>query len=184
MKLSFAIPYYESDPGKRKVLEKCIRSLRGHDELIVVTGRQESMARAVNMCLEFSHGDYIIVSNDDIELSKGNLKNLCVSGSVTQPILHGGIQKKFHAHLFCIPRDIYEKVGGWDESFTGNFFEDSDWWMLLEKNNIPILTIDSVHILHNHPGRTIERVKNDDRINYNRMKFIEKWGIDALQKIL
>ena len=35
-KIIVAIPYFECDPGKREVLKKCLASLRGQDEIIVV----------------------------------------------------------------------------------------------------------------------------------------------------
>ena len=49
MKLSVCIPYYESHPEKRELLDKCVASLKGQDEIIVLAGKQKSLAVAINI---------------------------------------------------------------------------------------------------------------------------------------
>ncbi len=52
-KIGVGIPYYESDLGRRQVLNDCITSLTGHyDQLFVLAGKQPTLSRAINILME------------------------------------------------------------------------------------------------------------------------------------
>ena len=119
-KIVVTIPYWESDPGKKDILHECVHSLKGYDSLVVLAGKQPTLTIAWNMCMDLAfnmEADYAVLSNDDIILDTGLVSDICKPGTVVLPMVNGGIYKKFHAHIFSVPRDIWEKVGRFDEQF-------------------------------------------------------------------
>ena len=84
--ISLVIPYYEVDESKKTILEATINSMKGqYDELIVIPDKIDNLSRKINKGLLLSHGDWIVVCNDDILLSKGTIKDTCIDGVVTTP---------------------------------------------------------------------------------------------------
>jgi len=150
--------------------------LRGeYDELIVVPAEGRSLAENINIGLEKAKGDYFCVSNDDIILRSGHLKDLCVPNEVHSPVVHGGIDKTFHAHLYCMPKKVYKKIGNYDESCPGPYYIDSDYWVRLVKAGIPVVKNEGVHIDHPEPARTLSKLKNN-KMEETREWFIKKHG--------
>ncbi len=176
MKLSFCIPYYESHPEKRTLLDACVKSLVGPDEIIILAGKQKSLSVAINMLFSMAHGEYIIISNDDLTLDYGDLKDLCVPNMVTCPKVNGEL-RKFHGHMFCVPRTVYELCGGYDERYTIAYFDDDDFLMNLETHGIETRGVGSVNVLHPVGGTTLHTYEGwQNFFEENRKKFNEKWG--------
>lgn len=174
MNKAITIPYWESDEGKRDVLKKCITSF-GKEKVIVLTGRQKTLPTAWNMCLDigFSMADYVILSNDDVILDKGKLDYLCQKDKVVSPTVNDEVFKIFHAHIFGIPKNIYEKVGGFDESFNV-YWSDTDYALRLKKANISTIIDTRVNVLHPEPARTIKKVSHLEQ--QDKQTFLEKHG--------
>ena len=176
-KIVVAIPYWESDPGKRQVLYDCVNSLKGYDQLLVLAGRQSSLPLAWNMCLEMGFGmgaDFVILSNDDVILDKGNLMNLCVSDAVLSPRVNNGVFKIFHAHMFALPKKIYEKIGKFDERFKV-YWADTDYAKRMVDAGVNVGISDNVNVLHKHPARTIGSLGGITE-QHDKEEFVKKWG--------
>lgn len=177
-KIITAIPYFESDPAKREVLRKCLFSIKGQqDQIFVLAGKQPTLPMAWNMCLEMGFGmgaDYVILSNDDIELVQGDLKDLAVPGEVVSPLVNNSVFKVFHAHIFCIPRDVWEKVGPFDERFA-IYWADTDMALRLKQAGIPVYINENVKVNHPEPGRTLKAYKGSTEESDERL-FTVKWG--------
>ena len=123
-----------------------------------------------------AHGDYIIISNDDLTLDAGNLQDLCVPGVVTSPKVNGEL-RKFHGHMFCVPRTVYELCGGYDERYTIAYFDDDDFLMNLKTHGVETCGIESVNVLHPVGGTTLHTYPDWQQFfEENRQKFNEKWG--------
>lgn len=185
MKLSLVIPTLDCDPGKAEILKRCVDSLGPQvDEIIIIDSKTDSLAKKINDGLKKATGDFIIVSNDDVFLNdeKQDLRELCHEGEVDVPVLHGGIDKLFHGHMWCIPRAVYEEIGGYDESCPGVYWQDSEYWVRLFKNDIPIVKNCNVHIAHPEPGRTLKQLK-DNAEGDCRQWFIDKCGADMLKLV-
>lgn len=166
-------------------LEECIDSLKGeYDELVIIDDKIDNLAKKINKGLEQATGDFLIVSNDDITLEWGHLRYLCEEGIVASPAVNKGYLKDFHAHMFCLPRGVYEDVGGYFEGYDGFYYDDSDYWMkLLDKGYTPKI-VSRININHNHPGSTLGTFSgNDKRMENNRRIFVERWGEDALKTV-
>jgi hypothetical protein len=176
-KIVIAIPYWESDSGKRKVLQECVNSLKGYDQLLVLAGHQPSLPIAWNMCLELAFGmgaEYVVLSNDDIILNQGLISDLCVPDKVLSPTVKGGVFKKFHAHIFSLPASVYNKIGKFDERFAV-YWADTDYCKRLVDAGIPVETCAKVDILHKEPARTLKATAGITETS-DRDKFVEKWG--------
>ncbi len=176
-KIVVAIPYYESDEAKRPVLQKCLKSLRGHDEVIVVAGKQPTLPTAWNMCMDLGFGmgaDYVILANDDIELVSGNMTMLCKPDTVLLPLVNGGVFKKFHAHIIGFPKSVWEKVGRFDENFT-IYWADTDYAKRLVDAGVEVQTNIGVNVLHPEPARTLKSYPKEIEAE-DKKKFIQKWG--------
>lgn len=177
-KVITAIPYYESDEGKRDVLKKCLVSIEGQqDEIIVLSGKQPTLINAWNQLLELSFAmgaDYCILSNDDIELQSGKLRDLCILDQVVSPLVNGSVYKVFHAHMFALPRSVYEKIGGFDPKFS-YYWADTDYSKRLVDAGISVVINDNVKILHNEPTRTLKTFSRDSD-NVDEEIFKIKWG--------
>lgn len=173
-----------------------------YDELILVDDKigetVENLAQAINKGLQKARGDYLIVSNDDVVLVEGNLSELCKEGQVLSPrILNGGSGKAFHAHMWGMPREVYEKaVGvkeedsdfnkpGYYEGYYRFYYDDSDYWMKLLRAGYPPSITDSVKIRHDHPATTIGTYgPNEGTEHNNKNVFIGRWGREALSIVL
>jgi glycosyltransferase involved in cell wall biosynthesis len=176
MKLSACIPYYESHPEKVELLNKCVESLVGHDEIIILAGKQKSLAAAINKLFVMAHGDYVLITNDDLTLESGNLSDLCIPGVVTSPKVNGFV-REFSGHMFCVPKTVLELVGGYDERYTIAYFDDDDFIMNLKAHNVKIQNVPSVNVLHPVGGTTLHTYPNwQEFFEENRLKFNEKWG--------
>jgi len=177
--ITVAIPYYECDPGKREVLQKCINSLKGHDNLLILAGKQKTLPGAWNMCLEMSFGmgaEFVILSNDDIILERGTLDMLCMENAVVSPMVNNGVFKVFHAHIFALPRNIWEKIGPFDERFEV-YYADTQYAMRLRNAGVDVHINPNVNVKHPEPARTLKHFKGATE-NHDRDLFVSMYGRD------
>lgn len=178
--ISVVIPYFEVDPEKRNILKRCVDSLKGCDELIIVNDMERrGPTRAVIQGFAISHGDYIVCVTDDTILTEGSLADLVKEGTVTSPKING-CKQDFWGMVFCVPRTVYEKVGILDPIYDGGiFWDDEDYRRTLLKEGIPMQCVEEVNFHHPEGGRTVNR-GNDDIASMkdrNAVLFAEKWGI-------
>lgn len=175
VKLSIIIPYMEAFPAKREILARCVKSLSGHDELIVVSNWREGYAKPINKGLAIARGEFLLVMNDDIYQTSGNLKDLCNPEAVTSPLINERAQD-FWGCCFCIPRWVYEKVGGLDEGYEISYFDDDDYIMTLKAAGIPMRSVSSVNFANPNGGTTLHTFENHDAFyEANKRRFEEKW---------
>ncbi len=176
MKISVVIPYMESDPGKPECLRRCVQSFSGADEVLVIWNDRMGYAKPVNKGLALARGDFLIVMNDDLVWDGGSLERLCVPNVVTSPRVNGKVQE-FWGCAFCIPRSVYDRIGGLDERYRLAYYEDDDYSFTLDAAGIAKTCVPSVDVQHPNPGRTVNVVAAGDPVaEENRARFIAKWG--------
>lgn len=175
--ISLIIPTLHAHNG----LQRCIDSFKDQvDEVIVIDDTDISLAAKQNKGMRMAKGDYLIISNDDVEACEGSLEELCIPDKVISPQIHGGTLKTFHGHMFCLPRTIYAEVGGFDETCPGPYHIDSDLWLrFIDAGYSPELS-NKVTIFHNHPASTLSKIGASQYDT--RQWFINKWG-DKTSKI-
>lgn len=177
-KISVVIPYYQSDDGKPAILKRLTDSLVGHDEIVIVWNDKMGYAPAINKGLENAHGDFFVVMNDDLIQSQGSLKDLCDKKAVTSPLINYE-QQDFWGCCFCIPRWVYEKVGGLSEVYRISYYDDDDYINELRKAGVPMKAVTSVNFDHPEGGRTLHTLPDWQEFGEeNRLKFIRKWGAE------
>jgi len=180
-KISLVIPHLPLDDHKKELLEKLLISMEGqYDELILMTDKTDCLAKEINKGMAKAKGDYIMVSNDDLTLFKGTLKDLCDPKYVTVPKVVGGLDKLFHGHFWCMPRKIYEDVGSIWEGYDGFYFDDCDYNMQIRSKGYEISKREDVIILHPNPATTLKQLHKEGREDTNKQRFIERWGDSAL----
>jgi glycosyltransferase involved in cell wall biosynthesis len=177
--ISVVIPFYDNCPEKKEVLKRTVESFRDYDELILVWNDGMGMSKAVNKGFELARGDFIVMASDDAYFIEGSFKDLAIPGVVTSPKVNNHFQA-FSGVMFCVPRDIYEKYGMWDEEYSkGIYFEDEDYWLMLKANKIPHACIESAHLVHSHGGLTLTKTPNyDEKTAINKAYFNKKWGLN------
>lgn len=173
--ISVVIPHWNYDDHMIDVLQKCVDSLVGYDELIIVDNDGIGFAKAVNRGLRIAHGDYIFIVNNDTVQLNGSLKDLCYEGTVTVPRITGQVDQMPRA-FYCMPRTVYEQVGGYDERFKVGYYEDDDLIMRWNIADIPIRTVSTVEVVH-IGGETMKHVDRKQAMEGNKKLFDEKWGV-------
>lgn len=180
VKVSAVIPWYYGKPGKDELLRRCVASLKGHDELIIVANDGIGICKAVNIGFESSTGDYICVLNDDLVLTRGTLRELCHQRYVTVPELVGPMAGASVAlgTFACYPRWVYERVGGYDENFRYGYFEDDDMIMRLAQAGVQRRRVRSVCAVHPEPSSSLSHLAETRGSfwNENQAYFVSKWG--------
>lgn len=175
--ISVVIPYYENSPEKKAVLARCTQSLKGHDEIIIVWNDRMGYAPSINRGLMTAQGDYMVVMNDDVILKEGDLKMLCKPDTVTSPSFNGRIYPHIWGSCFCMPRTVYERVGGMDERYTISYFDDDDLIHTLLKAGISMEAVPEVVFDHPHAGTTLDNMPDrNEFFERNKRKFMDKWG--------
>lgn len=173
-KTSVIIPHWPWGEEIQEKLRQCVQSLSGADEVLIVVNDKIGFAKAVNQGLRSATGDYLIVLNNDTIVS-GDLHDLCIEGTVTSPLVNG-MEKSFWGACFCIPREVYEKVGGLDEDFKVGYFEDDAYIITLERAGVPMGGVRTVNI-STQGGATMQTLEDRDEIfKTNQEIFRKKYG--------
>lgn len=168
------------------VVIDCLKSMLGqHDEIILIDDRVgyevKNLAQVLNKGLKRATGDLLVVSNDDVILTEGKLKDLYDLNNVVSPKVVGGIDKLFHAHMFAMTRKQFKDVGYFDEEYQGAYWIDSDYWMRISEAGYGPVKNEKVVIVHEHPANTLNAINENTQLGKDR--FIEKWGEEALNYV-
>lgn len=176
-KITVVIPYYESRPDKKEILHRCTSSLPKVHEIIIVWNDRMGYAPAINRGCVAASGDHFLIMNDDVIFKSGDLQDLCIPGKATSPTYNGRTYPDLWGSCFCVPRDIWERMGGMDERYEVSYYDDDDLIFTLRDMGVPMGPVESVVFDHPHPGTTLDVMP--DRTNFssaNEQRFKEKWG--------
>lgn len=178
MKVSAIVSSYLIDDGKNGLLRKCIKSLAGHDELIVFAHKGLGFCEAWNTAASFATGDYLVLIGDNTTLDKGTLKDLAIEDKVVLPLVNGK-QKEFNGVVICMPREIYEKHGLYDMVYNdGIHYMDDDLYLRLRSEGVPVITNPGVNFYHPQGGRTVNNIEGfEERVKRNNDIFFERWKV-------
>lgn len=171
--ISVIIPHWSLNEELDLLLDHCVKSLTA-DELIVVVNEGIGFGKAVNQGLRLAHGDYLFVVNNDTVVLAGDLRDMCIPDTVTVPRIDGQVDDMPRA-FFCMPRSVYEQIGGYDERFEMGYAEDDDLHVRLAQGGVPIKTVSSVEVSH-LGGTTMHQIDRDKYYYENLERFREKWG--------
>lgn len=179
-KITLVIPHYPSEQTDI-ALDVCLKSFEGqYDELILVVNDGIGYGPAVNWGLKYSTGDYIIVSNNDVILTHGDVKALTYGDGFVIPIIQPMPRDYKPRSIFCMSRKIYETILNrdgffYDPRFKIGYFEDDD----LHNRTIDIQYFQSqmVHVSHlNGGGLTMKQMGEQEWFDKNQEVFKNKWS--------
>ena len=174
--ISAVIPHWPKSPAHKAALKRCLNSLEGVDEIIVEVNDGIGFAKACNLGLAKTHGDYILVINNDTVVTRGNLQTLCVPDTVAVPRRATGQVDNMPRAFYCMPRSVYEKVGGYDERFEGGYYEDDDLIRRWMEAGVPIIVKNIVEVNH-IGGLTMQEIDAKGYSIANQKRYEEKWGV-------
>lgn len=189
MKSSMIIPNLWAN---EELLDMTIGCIKGAyqvvDEMLIINDNQ-SYAKNVNKGLRACTGDYIIICNNDISfvqpdwldhllkpLQEGydisSIRTTDGDGWETEDKITEG--DKFGS-IWCMKREVYEKVGLLDESF-GNYFEDLDYHKRAENEDFKVAKNHAG--LVEHQGKATSKTIDPEDKAYNKAMEIyrRKWG--------
>jgi hypothetical protein len=116
--------------------------------------------------------------NEDLKMDRGaSLKDICDVNFVTSPTIDGN-EQPFWGCAFCIPRWVYEKVGGLWEGYRISYFDDDDYINILRQAHVPMKSMPFVNFWNvDGGGRTLHTFPDHNEFfAENKEKFIERWG--------
>ena len=179
MKVSVVIPYYEATgmEWKRPILRECVQSYSGFcDEIIVLSGTQSTLPKTINHGFSLASGDFVIVSNDDCRLLSGSLRALCVPSTLTSPLINGN-NRGYSGHIFCVPREVINATGGFDENYKIAYFDDDDFLFTVKEKGFDVKGVEEVNVYHPPEGTTLDKRADRQQIyDENKEYFFRKWG--------
>lgn len=176
-KISVVIPHWPLRPEHDELLKRCVQALPEVYEKIIVVNEGTGMGKAINKGFELATGDYLMTISNDCMWESGDIAELCNPEAIMLPDKMPG-QWDVPRCVYCMPRWIYEKVGGYDERFEVGYFEDDDLIHRWRLEGIPF-RMTKVQVTH-QPGTTLDKMPRRDEIfKINSDKFIEKWGFNS-----
>ncbi len=166
------MPFPESDAA----LKECLDSIIGVDETLIIINDGIGYGKAVNIGLQLARGDHLIVANNDTKLIKGTLRSLADSEAVTVPLIEPEPKDYNPRAFFCLPRWVYEKVGGFDERFEVGYWEDDDLISRLSKEGVKTKIVYQVEVTHKDGGGlTMKRMGEQKYYDENKKRYEDKW---------
>src|SRR5258706_10591367 len=154
-KISVIIPHVPLKPDLDQMLDDCVKSLSRYDELILVINQGMGYGKSFNTGFKYAKGDFLLAISNDTKLISGTLEDLCDKSAVTYT------ENEQFGCFFCLPRWVYEKTRGFDESFGLAYFEDDDFLLRLKEANIPLKRIEGVKIEHKG-GITVKALNKEE----------------------
>jgi len=209
-KVSIIIPAYYADQKLVDITANCLNSLRETElnEIILVDdgspiramheastidirlNENKGYAGAVNAGLARATGDYLVISNNDIEfIQPGWLDHLlkplhdgCDIASIRSTDPDGWeVEDKItegdkFGCIWAMKRIVYKTIGGLDESFGKGYFEDLDYQKRAEEAGFRVAK-NHAGLVEHYGKATFSRVDVEDTSYYAAMeRFKEKYG--------
>lgn len=180
--ISLVIPHMYGIPHVYSMLKKCVESMSGYDEIIILANDGLGYGASCNLGMRLARGDFIILSNNDCLLKRGNLRDLPDKAFITVPKIDPTPKDELPRPFFCVPREIYERIyeasgDFYDERFEGGYWEDDDLHRRMEELGISSRLVDSVEVHHLHGGgNTMKQIGEQSHYDDNLKRYDEKWS--------
>lgn len=188
-----ALLYYEKDfpntkifildNGKQEITSDA-EIMRNKNIRVLESEKNRGVAASWNvLCDEiFKSHDFALILNDDDYLGADEgVVNAIVAFALSEeykgrfycPITHG--RPDFDS--FLISKEIFEKVGRFDEKFYPAYYEDDDYIVRLHHAGVVIQNVTLLHPILNRNTSSIGSIIGCNQlVENNRLYFLEKWG--------
>lgn len=90
---------------------------------------------------------------------------------------------QFWSLIFAIQKQTFERIGGFDESFTGYGAEDTDFAMMFHHAGIQQIFV-SDYVLHQYHDKYDPPLNHFDSIIENATRYRQKWNVLPMQRWL
>jgi GT2 family glycosyltransferase len=165
---------------RRDLYPQCIQSIAANTEagtytiyLVDDSSGILGPVKAYNKGIQQTHGDIIVLMNDDIIVTPDWIENmLSVDADVVVSLYQN---ESFYPNISCtlIRRYVIERVGLLDERWFLGFGADNDWFIRMEHCGFRIGVNQKNRIIHEHRA-SIQRVVNYRTIAENEQKMFLK----------
>ena len=143
---------------------------------------------AWNRGLERSKGDILVAMDNDVYVPEG--WDIEMTKHFADPnvgcVVPGVEGSQNDRAGFCImfPREVYNKVGGFDERFNPAFFEDNDFFLRIKQAEKVMVCAKSTMVEHVGGGSNTVYKSLDlaQAFDDSRAKFFEKWGFKTVDE--
>ena len=177
--------------------------LRGAADILVRNDENRGCAGAWNQGVQAAGHPYVCIVNNDIEVPNGWIERLIdflESGDfvMVSPAIREGpfdydlddynreVAERLSSRAFVSEyrgialfsrRDLYDRVGPYDESFRFGKYEDEDMYMRIRDAGLEVATTSTV-LLHHYGSKTVNNMKQIASFDFekaNRKVFMRKW---------
>lgn len=181
MTFSVITPHWSYNEQADEMLLACHASLGPVHERIIIVNEPAAdgsvrFSTYLNIGFRIATGDFMLAVNNDTVLETGTIDELADANAVTSPVVNG-LPTRFWGCFFCLPRSIYERVGGLDENYTG-YFEDCDWFLRLRCAGVKFRSVPHVGVRH-LGGQSMRQLQASALYRLNGDRFRARWGRDA-----
>lgn len=189
-KVSIVIPCYWANRELFAMTTRCLSGLVDSGCQVIVVADNASYACNVNAGLRAAVGDYLIICNNDVEFIQPDWLT-----HLLQPLKEGydissirstepdgwEVENKVtegdkFGNIWAMRRQVYEKIGGLDETFGKGYFEDTDYKKRAEAAGFRVAK-NHAGIVEHHGKATFAVVDPSDGAYHTAMaRYKEKWG--------
>lgn len=177
--------------------------LRDMADVLIRNEENRGCAGAWNQGVQASRHPFVCIVNNDIEVPCGWMERLidfleAFNYAIVSPSVREGpfdydldsynrkfaellSNRHFRSEMRGIAmlsrRDLYDRVGGFDESFRFGKYEDEDMYFRIREAGMDVATTSAV-LLHHYGSKTVNLVKERSSFDYelaNRRYFMKKW---------
>lgn len=194
--------------------DKTSNYLRSLDFDIKVISNSTNLgcARSWNQGIKISNGDWVLILNNDVRLSQGWLLSLISAAEeknlqvVSPAMREGPLNYDFDAYAsdyiesmknvcrkwtptgvcFAVKKEVFKKVGLFDENYEIGQYEDADFFRRCKMNNIPT-GITGRSFIHHFGSMTQGIIKRSSKFDYakqNQKYHRKRWRIGFYRKII
>lgn len=161
----------------------CVEEMKANADVYIRNNVNKGWGGGLNTGMKIAKGKYFVCANNDITIASDNWPELLIQRFESKPKI-GAIAMNstggFGGSFFGIRREIYEKIGGFDEeNFPLGHAQDCDYLyrLMYEGWDDNVLLIDG---FRHYARRTYNQKEFKDKYsshpNFSRSDFEEKWG--------
>jgi len=123
----------------------------------------------------FENCDFALILNDDIYLGKNEIQ--LISTITHKKNKECIIRSTPDWCAFILPKNIFEKVGDFDECFIPAYYEDKSYEYRCKLSSVPIHKTPDLNPAIYNSSKTIEKAPQIfDACRNNKSKYVEMWG--------
>ena len=190
------------EDGQEDRLER-IKSLLNHNDILVSNQFNQGFSVSCNRGARVAEADLLLFMNNDVELRDKKwldkilkeIDNQCIAGC---SIKYNEIVESQEIFRWCgdrrtewgyvegwflvIRKELFEKLGMFDERFSPAFAEDADLCYQLKKYGGQLKLLD-IEVYHHHAKTVNGLASKNELIERNGRLLYEKYGRDVVERI-